>query len=84
VSVSHSIEIHFSHVPEKMQEYFCNSLDYSATAKCSARRKQKKNITKRGCNLEQIEPVHVRQYPDRRGATAKVRANRERGLLSHI
>lgn len=36
------------------------------------------------CNLDQIEPVNVRQYLDWRGATAKVRANRERALLSHI
>jgi len=32
--------------------------------------------------LEAIEPVHVRQYLDWRGA--KVRANREKALLSHI
>ena len=36
------------------------------------------------CNLEEIEPVHVRRYLDWRGATAKVRANREKSLLSHI
>lgn len=34
--------------------------------------------------LEAIEPVHVRQYLDWRGQTAKVRANREKALLSHI
>ncbi|PTR17460.1 site-specific recombinase XerD [Nitrosospira sp. Nsp2] len=36
------------------------------------------------CNLDEIEPLHVRQYLDWRGATAKVRANREKALLSHI
>jgi len=34
--------------------------------------------------LEAIEPQHVRQYLDWRSATAKVRANREKALLSHI
>ena len=34
--------------------------------------------------FEAIEPVHVRQYLDWRGATAKVRANREKALLSAI
>lgn len=34
--------------------------------------------------LDAIEPVHVRQYLDWRGQTAKVRANREKALLSHI
>lgn len=34
--------------------------------------------------LEAIEPQHVRQYLDWRGATAKTRANREKALLSHI
>lgn len=34
--------------------------------------------------LEHIEPHHVRQYMAWRGATAKVRANREKALLSHI
>lgn len=34
--------------------------------------------------LDLIEPQHVRQYLDWRGATAKVRANREKALLSHI
>lgn len=34
--------------------------------------------------FEQIEPINVREYLDWRGATAKVRANRERALLSHI
>ena len=34
--------------------------------------------------LESIEPQHVRQYLDWRGATAKTRANREKALLSHI
>lgn len=32
--------------------------------------------------LDQIKPVHVRQYMDWRGATAKTRANREKALLS--
>lgn len=36
------------------------------------------------CKLDEIEPVYVRQYLDWRGATAKVRANREKALLSHI
>lgn len=36
------------------------------------------------CNLEEIEPMHVRQYLDWRGVRAKVRANREKALLSHI
>jgi integrase len=34
--------------------------------------------------LEEIQPVHVRQYIDWRGQTAKVRANREKALFSHI
>ena len=34
--------------------------------------------------LEAIQPQHVRQYLDWRGATAKTRANREKALLSHI
>lgn len=32
--------------------------------------------------LEQIEPIHVRQYLDQR--TAKTRANREKALFSHV
>lgn len=32
----------------------------------------------------EIRPIHVRQYLDWRGETAKVRANREKALLSHI
>jgi integrase len=36
------------------------------------------------CILEEIEPVHIRQYLDSRGAQAKVRANREKALFSHI
>ncbi|SCX92270.1 Phage integrase family protein [Nitrosospira sp. Nl5] len=36
------------------------------------------------CLLDDIEPLHVRQYLDWRGAKAKVRANREKALLSHI
>lgn len=34
--------------------------------------------------LDQIEPVNIRQYLDWRGQTAKVRANREKALFSHI
>lgn len=34
--------------------------------------------------FEAIEPQHVRQYMTWRGETAKVRANREKALLSHI
>lgn len=34
--------------------------------------------------LDDIKPHHVRHYLDRRGQTAKVRANREKALLSHI
>ena len=34
--------------------------------------------------LEDIQPINVRQYLNWRGATAKVRANREKALLSHI
>lgn len=34
--------------------------------------------------LEQIEPVNIRQYLDWRGQTAKTRANREKALFSHI
>jgi integrase len=34
--------------------------------------------------IDEIHPVDVRQYLDWRGATAKVRANREKALLSHI
>ncbi len=34
--------------------------------------------------LEAIEPQHVRQFLDWRSATAKVRANREKALLSHV
>ena len=34
--------------------------------------------------LDAIEPQHVRQYLDWRSGTAKVRANREKALLSHI
>lgn len=36
------------------------------------------------CPLESIEPKHVRLYLTKRGKTAKVRANREKSLLSHI
>ena len=34
--------------------------------------------------IEVIAPMHVRQYMDLRGQTAKVRANREKALFSHI
>ena len=34
--------------------------------------------------LESIKPEHIRQYLDWRGATAKIRANREKALFSHI
>lgn len=34
--------------------------------------------------LDAIQPQHVRQYLDWRSASAKVRANREKALLSHI
>lgn len=34
--------------------------------------------------IDKIKPHHVRQYLDRRGLTAKVRANREKALLSHV
>lgn len=34
--------------------------------------------------LDQIEPVNIRQYLDWRGQTAKIRANREKALFSHI
>lgn len=34
--------------------------------------------------LDSIKPEHVRQYLDWRSKTAKVRANREKALLSHI
>lgn len=34
--------------------------------------------------LEEIEPMHIRKYLDWRGQTAKVRANREKALFSHI
>lgn len=35
-------------------------------------------------SIDAITPQHVRQYLDVRGETAKVRANREKALLSHI
>ncbi|MGQ5525156.1 tyrosine-type recombinase/integrase [Chitinimonas sp. PSY-7] len=34
--------------------------------------------------LDSIKPTHVRKYLDKRGLQAKVRANREKALLSHI
>jgi integrase len=34
--------------------------------------------------LDEIEPVHIRQYLEWRGKVAKVRANREKALFSHI
>jgi len=36
------------------------------------------------CPLESIEPQHVKDYLRKRGQKAKVRANREKALLSHI
>lgn len=33
--------------------------------------------------IENIKPHHVRAYLDKRGQTAKARANREKALLSH-
>ncbi|UGB46947.1 tyrosine-type recombinase/integrase [Frateuria edaphi] len=36
------------------------------------------------CPLDAIEPQHVKQYLKWRGEKAKVRANREKALLSHI
>jgi integrase len=34
--------------------------------------------------IDAIAPLHIRQYMDIRGETAKVRANREKALFSHI
>ena len=34
--------------------------------------------------IDAIAPIHVREYMDIRGQAAKVRANREKALLSHI
>lgn len=34
--------------------------------------------------IEAIQPMHIRQYMDWRGAAAKTRANREKALFSHI
>lgn len=34
--------------------------------------------------LDEIDPIHLRQYIDWRGQTAKIRANREKALFSHI
>ncbi len=34
--------------------------------------------------IDSIMPVHIRQYMDLRGEVAKVRANREKALFSHI
>jgi integrase len=34
--------------------------------------------------IDQIAPMHIREYMDIRGQTAKVRANREKALFSHI
>ena len=34
--------------------------------------------------IESIKPHHVRGYLDKRGQTAKARANREKALLSHV
>lgn len=34
--------------------------------------------------IDEIKPHHVRQYLDKRGRQAEVRANREKALLSHV
>lgn len=34
--------------------------------------------------IDHIKPHHVRLYMDKRGQTAKARANREKALLSHL
>lgn len=34
--------------------------------------------------IEAIKPHHVRSYLDKRGQTAKARANREKALVSHV
>lgn len=34
--------------------------------------------------IEKIQPMHIKQYLVKRGETAKVRANREKALFSHI
>ena len=34
--------------------------------------------------MDAIEPMHIRQYMDIRGQVAKVRANREKALFSHL
>ncbi len=34
--------------------------------------------------IDAIAPMHIRQYMDLRGQTAKVRANREKALFSHV
>ncbi|MBG6074013.1 MULTISPECIES: tyrosine-type recombinase/integrase [unclassified Polaromonas] len=34
--------------------------------------------------IDAIEPMHIRQYMDIRGQVAKVRANREKALFSHL
>ena len=34
--------------------------------------------------LDSIKPIHIRKYLDWRGQTARVRANREKALFSHI
>ncbi|WP_337883585.1 hypothetical protein [Chromobacterium haemolyticum] len=51
--------------------------------------RQMKNLLEFFCNsepaqLEDIEPVHVRQYMDKRSKSGKVAANREKALLSHM
>lgn len=51
--------------------------------------RQMKNLLEFFCNpepaqLEDIEPVHVRQYMDKRSESGKVAANREKALLSHM
>lgn len=34
--------------------------------------------------MDAIQPRHIKQYLVKRGETAKVRANREKALFSHI
>ena len=59
-----------------------------------AERTQKDNLIELGwllkffndppATFDSIKPIHIRQYMDWRGKTAKVRANREKALFSHI
>lgn len=59
-----------------------------------AARTQKDNLVELGwllkffndppATFDSIKPIHIRQYLDWRGQTAKIRANREKALFSHI